>query len=230
VSIGERIAERLEALGGRGEGYSQASLARAVGITQPTINALIRNPEAKSKHLHAIARVLKTSVPYLLGETDDPRGDQDHETALPRMSTKFVVDSLGLTMIPETDNVFALGGGSVTDEHTHDRRVPFRRSWLSRAVRGGEADVFLTRGHGDSMMPTIMDDDDVLVNRAEREVRQQDRIWALGYGDLGMIKRVRRLPSGVFQLISDNPAVSPIEATHEEMQIVGRVVWIGRRI
>jgi hypothetical protein len=77
------------------------------------------------------------------------------------------------------------------------------------------------------MMPTILDDDDVLVNRADRGIRQQDRIWALGYGELGMIKRVRRLPSGLFQLNSDNPAVTPIEATEDELFVVGRVIWIG---
>src|SRR3546814_11777538 len=32
---------------------------------------------------------------------------------------------------------------------------------------------------------------------------QQDRIWALAYGDLGMIKRVRRLPGGTYRLRSD---------------------------
>jgi phage repressor protein C with HTH and peptisase S24 domain len=45
-----------------------------------------------------------------------------------------------------------------------------------------------------------------------------------------MIKRVRRLPSGQFQLNSDNPAVSAIEATDDELFVVGRVVWIGRRV
>jgi phage repressor protein C with HTH and peptisase S24 domain len=108
--------------------------------------------------------------------------------------------------------------------------VPFRQDWLQRLTRGGPADVFLTRGQGDSMMPTILDDDDVLVNRADGAIRQQDRIWALGYGELGMIKRVRRLPSGLFQLNSDNPAVTPIEATEDELFVVGRVIWIGRRV
>jgi phage repressor protein C with HTH and peptisase S24 domain len=80
------------------------------------------------------------------------------------------------------------------------------------------------------MMPTILDDDDVLVNRADAVIRQQDRIWALAYGELGMIKRVRRLPTGLFQLNSDNPAVTPVEATEDELHVVGRVIWIGRRV
>jgi phage repressor protein C with HTH and peptisase S24 domain len=52
----------------------------------------------------------------------------------------------------------------------------------------------------------------------------------VAYGDLGMIKRVRRLPSGNYHLLSDNPTVPPIECADEEMHVVGRVIWIGRRI
>jgi phage repressor protein C with HTH and peptisase S24 domain len=137
---------------------------------------------------------------------------------------------LGMQMIPEVDITYSLGGGAVHDDYVESRMVPFRRDWLDRLTRSGPADVFLTRGQGDSMMPTILDDDDVLVNRADQAVRQQDRIWALGYGELGMIKRVRRLPSGLFQLNSDNPAVTAIEATEDELFVVGRVIWIGRRV
>ena len=168
-----------------------------------------------------VASTLNVSLDWLLtGHDSSP----DNRTGSSKAS------DLGLTMIPETDISYSLGGGMVVEDYAETRMVPFRSDWLSRLTRGGPADVFLTRGQGDSMMPTILDDDDVLVNRADRAIRHQDRIWAVGYGDLGMIKRVRRLPSGMFQLNSDNPAVSPIEATEDELFIVGRVIWIGRRV
>jgi len=146
----------------------------------------------------------------------------------PDIGTK--IEELNLQMIPEVDITYSMGAGAVVDEHVESRMVPFRRDWLQRLTRGGPADVFLTRGQGDSMMPTILDDDDVLVNRADSAVRQQDRIWAVGYGDFGMIKRVRRRPTGIFELNSDNPNVRPIEATEDELFIVGRIIWIGRRV
>jgi phage repressor protein C with HTH and peptisase S24 domain len=137
---------------------------------------------------------------------------------------------LGLQLIPEVDIAYSLGGGTLVDEFAETRMVPFRADWLARLTRGRDANVFLTAGRGDSMMPTILDGDDVLVNRSENVINDQDRIWAVGYGELGMIKRVRRLPSGIFQLNSDNPSVSSIDATEDELFIVGRVIWIGRRI
>lgn len=80
------------------------------------------------------------------------------------------------------------------------------------------------------MQPTILDGDLVLIDMAQNSIMAQDRIWAVFWGDLGMIKRVRRTPGGTFQLLSDNPAISPVEAVDGEMHVLGRVIWIGRRI
>ena len=55
----------------RAQGLSQAELARRVGVSQPTIFSLIRDNKSGSKHLHKVARELKTSPAYLSGETDD---------------------------------------------------------------------------------------------------------------------------------------------------------------
>ena len=48
------------------------------------------------------------------------------------------------------------------------------------------------------------------------------------HGDLGMIKRIRRLPNGIYRITSDNPVVEAIEVADDEMHVVGRVVWVGR--
>lgn len=56
-------------------GFSQAELARRVGLAQPTIYGLIHTNKVGSKHLHRIARELGTTPAYLSGETDDPQAD-----------------------------------------------------------------------------------------------------------------------------------------------------------
>lgn len=218
--IPDRLRERIAA-----RGTSQSALARSVGISQATIAKLVGGDAFGSKHLHLIARELRTTEAYLTGATDDP----DVGAFIPPSAAELV-EQMGLTMIPEIDLHFALGGGSYADGPVSTSLVPYRTDWLQRITRGTPADVFLTRGDGDSMMPTILDDDDVVVNRADRIITKQDRIWALGYGDLVAIKRVRRLASGVFQLLSDNPNVTPIEAYEEELRVIGRVIWIGRRM
>jgi phage repressor protein C with HTH and peptisase S24 domain len=222
-SEGGRVLERLEAI--RQDG---AWLARQADIPTSTLYDNLKKGIAKTEHAIAIARALGVTVDWLLtGREEAPAKKAKGQ---PANDAGAAAEQLGLAMIPEVDITYSMGGGSVVDEYAEARLVPFRQDWLQRLTRGRPAEVFLTRGQGDSMMPTILDDDDVLVNRADRGIRQQDRIWALGYGELGMIKRVRRLPSGLFQLNSDNPAVTPIEATEDELFVVGRVIWIGRRV
>jgi phage repressor protein C with HTH and peptisase S24 domain len=220
MGMGDRIRDRLEALT-----MSQAELARRVGISQPSVNHLIKRGAAGSSHLHKIARALQTTPAYLTGETDDPS-----EGALPAPTPQLIAEQLGMTLIPEIDLHFALGGGSFVEGPVTTTMVPYRTDWLNRITRGLPADIFLTQGDGDSMIPTILDGDDVIVNRAERTITRQDKIWAVGYGDFVAIKRVRRLANGTYQLMSDNPVVTPIEAVEDELRVIGRVVWIGRRM
>jgi phage repressor protein C with HTH and peptisase S24 domain len=220
MSVGERISDRLRVMG-----LSQSELARRVGLAQSSIHALINRNKVGSKHIHVIARELHTTPAYLSGETDDPEAGY-----VPAPTAEQIAQHLGMRLIPEIGLDFALGGGAFVDGHVETSMVPFRSDWLDRLTRYGPSDVFLTRGDGDSMMPTILDEDDVLVNRADNLITRQDRIWALAYGDLATIKRVRRTAQGSFLLMSDNTAVSPIEATEEEIHVVGRVIWIGRRM
>ena len=220
VSVGQRISERLAILK-----MSQAELARRVKISQPTINALIHGDSSSSKHLHRIAAELQTSAAYLAGETDD-----DAPTTIAPSALEALAEKLDLAIVPELEIGYSMGSGAIFDQYEHKGVVPFQRAWLRSMMRGALADLFVARGEGDSMQPTILDGDIVLIDTAQRDVRQQDRIWALSYGDLGLIKRVRRLPTGAYQLISDNDTVRPIECSDEEMHVVGRVIWIGRRI
>ncbi|WP_367349693.1 XRE family transcriptional regulator [Sphingobium yanoikuyae] len=220
MRTGERIAARRAELG-----LSQSELARQAGVSQATIGKLESGISSGSSQMHKIARALQTTPDFLTGETDDPSLG-----AIPLPTPQMIAEQLGMTLIPEVDLDFALGGGNYVEGPVSSTLVPYRTDWLERITRGAQADVILTRGDGDSMMPTILDDDDVIVNRADRVITKQDRIWALGYGDLVAIKRVRRLASGIFQLISDNPNVSPIEAYEDELRVIGRVIWIGRRM
>lgn len=145
-------------------------------------------------------------------------------------ATDRVLEELGLSVVPELELGYSMGGGSVFHEYRQTGVVPFKRDWLRGMVSGTVSDLFVARGEGDSMQPTLLDGDIVLIDTAQKDIRQQDRIWAVSYGELGMIKRVRRLPGGSYQLLSDNAAVPPIQASDGEMYVVGRVVWIGRRI
>jgi hypothetical protein len=150
----------------------------------------------------------------------------------PRPST--TLDELaiehGLVFLDEIDLPLGMGASFLSGHAEVMGVVPFRSDWL-RGLHEGPLDrLKVTRGRGDSMQPTIMDGDIVIVDTAHRRIDDQDRIWAVAYGDLGMIRRVRVTPRGSWLLMPDNEVVRPDEVGDGEVAVIGRVIWIGRRI
>jgi phage repressor protein C with HTH and peptisase S24 domain len=204
------------------KGMDQAALAAAAGCTQGAISQILLGHVLRSKFLPEIAEALDVSVDWLRGITGSPARSAP---SLDDLSKHF-----DLTLVRELELGYSMGGGSVFEAYEQKGVVPFQRDWLRSIMKGSADDLFVARGEGDSMQPTLLDGDIVLIDTAERDIRRQDRIWAVAYGELGMIKRVRRLPGGKYLIMSDNPAVVPFEAVDDEMHVIGRVIWIGRRI
>lgn len=90
--IGERLLQRIEE-----QGLTQAEVGRRVGISQQSI-ARLTSGAYSSRHLHKIARVLKTSPEYLTGEIDDP--DIDAPLAVDPPSEQFVTVQMAVVLPP----------------------------------------------------------------------------------------------------------------------------------
>lgn len=138
----------------------------------------------------------------------------------------------GWVLIEEIDLALGMGATYLDPDRAPASLgiVPFKEDWLRDIFRGSVAHLKVVRGSGDSMEPTIRDGDFVLIDTSRRRLDEQDVIWALSYGDLGMIRRLRQMPGGSVSLMPDNHAVRPAEAFDGELWIMGRVVWIGRRM
>ncbi len=141
-----------------------------------------------------------------------------------------LADRLDAVLLDEIEVGYSMGGGADVADFPIVQQVPFSRSWLSSLTQSPASELFVARGDGDSMMPTLLDGDIVIIDRGQRTLRQQDRIWAVSYGGFGMIKRLRALPDGTLQINSDNPAVTPITAVDGEAFLIGRVVAIVRKM
>lgn len=207
----QRMAER---------GLSQSELGRRVGVSQATIYKLVSGETYGSKHLHRIARELGTTPAYLAGEVDDPA-----EGALPEPTPELIASQLDLVAVASIDLAYGMGG-TFTDEPIEEDVLYFPRSWVEIITSTPPELLTVARGRGDSMAPTIQDNDMVLIDRSQRRPREQDAIWALTVGDVGMIKRLRLREEGV-TILSDNRSIPPDEATGDQVHIVGQVIWIG---
>jgi phage repressor protein C with HTH and peptisase S24 domain len=221
MGLGERIEALLQ-----GKGWSQAELARRVGVQPTTIWKLVSGGTQATRHLHAIARELETTPEYLLGETSDPA-----PTVLTdrRLGYRAPEPESDVVEIDQVDLRFGLGG-SYFDAPAEIEKRRFSREWLGQITRSPPELLFWAETDGDSMEPTIRSGEIVLGDRSQTTPRSADGIWAIAMGDIGMIKRLRPLRDGTVEILSDNPVVPPDRATDGELHVIGRVVAVVRRL
>jgi phage repressor protein C with HTH and peptisase S24 domain len=81
-----------------------------------------------------------------------------------------------------------------------------------------------------SQKATAINDDEVLIDTTQRVLNMQDRIWACAYQGAGMIKRLRAVGEQKVEIRSDNKTVGDQVVPADDLHIVGRVIWIGRRV
>lgn len=89
--IGSRLQERIIACE-----TSQKALAKRVNLSQSTINGMIHGEQRSSTKLHQIARELRTTPAYLIGETDDPHSDLPDEPSLTNSESELLEHFRGL--------------------------------------------------------------------------------------------------------------------------------------
>lgn len=136
---------------------------------------------------------------------------------------------LGMVAVRELDLAFGMGATFLDVPVTEQVRY-FPREWLRQFTKAAPEHLAWVQGVGDSMAPTLLDSDTLLLDLSKKSLSMSDQIWALAYCGLGMVKRLRPTPDGGLRLLSDNPAV-PEETSHDgEVQLIGRVVAFTRKL
>lgn len=210
---------------------NQSQLADMVGVKQPSIGRLLSGETKTTKAIDQIAAALNTSVAYLQGKTDDPSLH-----AVPDRQQTYRTELLakadnGTVELNEFDLSYGLGSAFIHDIPVTGVRRVFSRSWIRNFTNSPFEHLMFATGIGDSMTPTILDADIVLIDTFDRTPRFVDKIWAIEMGGLGSIKRLRPTKDGQgMRLLSSNPDVPEDVAYDGEMQIVGRVAGVFRKI
>ena len=208
-----------------------AWLSRETGIATSTLGELKAGRLPRADRALKIAQALETTVESLFSVYGETTVSASGAIApmLARLHAKTAVaDDLDLVTVSEIDLTFGLGG-TFSEGPVETQVLHFGRSWLESITHSPPSMLTFARGRGDSMQPTIQDGDIVLIDRSISTPREQDAIWALTIGDFAMIKRLR-MRGDTVTILSDNDRVPVDEAHHEEINIVGRVIFIGRRL
>lgn len=153
--------------------------------------------------------------------------------AAPR-EARPAADPADYVALPLYEVQASAGGGIVPDTEQVVDFLYFKRAWVRTELRCAPDDLYLIYIDGESMEPTLRPGDVILVNHRDQS-QTRDGIYVLRLDGALLVKRLQRLPGGVIKVTSDNLSYAPFEvATRdlegEDMAIIGRVVWAGRRM
>jgi len=155
-----------------------------------------RMPDAPT--LVELSEILHESVDYMLrGDETLRRQTTDglNETAAERAEKLHLIDKL--VMLPKA---------AIYDQSTSEKKfVALSRSWIAERFPGVMLqDIDKLRVQGDHMDPAIRQGDEVLYWTAPRFF-EDNSIYVLQVGHNRMLRRIRQLVTGEFEISCDNP-------------------------
>jgi phage repressor protein C with HTH and peptisase S24 domain len=182
-----------------------------------------RDAGANKRTVEALANALGVNPDWLETGVDEVGGDTPIRSVSPQVMNK-------LRHVVCYDIEAEAGHGALITIERPMFEIGFSPEmlrWISSAPNEALA---LIRVRGDSMLPTLMDGDWMMVDTTKRNVNF-DGMFILRYEDVLRVKRVDRNPAtGRYLVKSDNPQYDSFEVDRADLDIVGRVVWIGRRV
>jgi phage repressor protein C with HTH and peptisase S24 domain len=135
-------------------------------------------------------------------------------------------------LVPRYEVAASAGGGAMVHSEQIVDHLAFRSEWVRNALNVSVQALALISVKGDSMEPTLSNGDLILVDTGTNKV-EDNAIYVLRYNGSLMVKRVQRRRDGSVIIKSDNKIYDPEVVTATEvndLHVVGRVVWSGRRM
>jgi phage repressor protein C with HTH and peptisase S24 domain len=141
-------------------------------------------------------------------------------------------DTRQFVLLPKRPEAAAAGAGTPPPPLPQSEFIAFGHDWIRSTLGLQPGDLLLETAVGESMQPTIRDNDLLLVDSTDRKLREFG-IYVLVFQGERLVKRVQRKLDGSLILISDNAIYEPERIPPEragEVAVLGRVVWCGGRI
>ncbi|SKB26933.1 Peptidase S24-like [Sphingopyxis flava] len=223
-------------------GMNQTQFAAAIGTQQANISKWEKGATApEGDNLSALAELAGVSerefrdldwVPKAGGARGPNGRPLDLKRAPEQFPTRGAYDDVGAVKLKCLNLELAMGEGTDLAEWFEETEVSFDANWLSAISPAPFERLIIGRGVGDSMRPTIGDQDDVLIDLDQNELKRADRVYAITIDGAGAVKRLMPSPEkGMIEVVSDNPDHPARVRTYPKamIRIIGRVVWSGRR-
>lgn len=206
------VLERL--LRERREGY--AALSRLIGKNAAYIQQFIKRGTPTK-----LDEEDRKTIAHYLGVSDAELGGDEG-----------LSDSDGSFMRVFQFSVRASAGhGAINDSPTKLASMGFDPSFLRTLGVHGTSRLSIISVQGDSMMPTLADGDEILVNQGDAAEQLRDGIYVLGLDEALMVKRVALGSMGSVTILSDNTVYPEWrDCDLSTIRVIGRVIWAGRKV
>jgi len=209
---------------------TQSSLAYSLGIRDASITGAKQRKTFPSDWAVKIALNYGLSMDWILtGE-----GPMRREGGVSEESPTYngIKSRDEYFYVPKYNIQASAGHGAIAENEMVVDHLAFKREWVKNKLGADPKDLVLITAVGDSMEPTIHEDDLLLLNTAVNEVRD-DGIYCIKNEFTLQIKRIQRMMGRELVVKSDNPAYQKFTIGPDQLgllEVVGRVVWFGRQI
>jgi SOS regulatory protein LexA len=202
--------DRLKALR-KQNGYSNADMAKMVGVARPTYiswESGTRNPSLEM--VQKLAEVFGVSVDYLLG--NDTKIDVTYNLDNESIPIDQIMRVPVLGYIAAGQPIFA-------EEQIVDYEI------MCNPGKYKEGDLFFLTVKGDSMIGARIYDGDRVLVRVQPDVEDGEIAVVNVDGENATLKRVKRI-NGHVLLLSENPKYEPIVIKSSQARICGKVIQV----
>ncbi len=215
---------------------SNVKLSKILGLSTSTIDGYRRGIKTpKFEILAFIQNRYKISLDWIVdglaGQfTDDRRAEP--LTGAGVLSRDSHINS-DRSVLPPGEFVFipqmagTISNGELAPDGTTEMRIAFRRDWIAR--KGLPQNMSIIKVQGDSMEPTLLSGDLVLVDHS-KDTTTRGGLFAITIDQEILIKRIQPLMGSKLLVISDNDKYTTLEIATDNIHINGKVIWFAREI
>ena len=207
MTVGERIAMAREALG-----LSKGQFAKKMNVSYQTVSDWEDGKiTPRPTRFEKLAKILNAPSDWLiLGQGDYSPDDPPTNVCSITAFSAEAAEGYGCQMYVENHPF---------------KRIDINRDWLNKnASCTDENALSIITKQGDSMSPTIMDSDALLLDHSISEI-QKDGIYATVINGNIYINRFNLRPDGKLIMISDNKAYDSYEVQEtDNVEVIGQII------
>lgn len=223
-----RLRQKLDHLIRTSSRDDYASISALIGKNHAYMQQFIKRgvPKClKDEDMGKIIQHFSISMDYFGSPEDFPNPGQEAPSFF---DSDFDDDYVKVNVY---DIEAAAGAGSIVENNDVANKLAFKKSWVRSSSNATSDDLAVIMVSGDSMTPTLYDGDHILVDLTQKSIRN-DGIYVLRNDDMILVKRISLNPvTKLCTIKSDNSFYESWEGLKsDELDILGRVIWMGRNI